>query len=243
MFTPRETSPQVDGSREGRTHDTASLRIASQPHDQLSYPAASGPVWGQFSNIWTQITQSKLTTSQATKQSLELLKKKKKKKKKKRTFLRGSGDMLPQKILKVETKICVIWGILKANLKKSSELKFIMNISFVPSVCIHSSIILIFIGKKRMLVDYFSQWKFFSAIFDFHFHENPQFHDEFQALIKLKKWVSLHSRHVPHATNTKPGMKEALWVACYWPKMQRQANHILRHTDKASEMASISTVS
>ena len=39
--------------------------------------------------------------------SWELLKKKKKKKKK-RKYLGGSGAMLPQKILKVETKICAV---------------------------------------------------------------------------------------------------------------------------------------
>ena len=75
-------------------------------------------------------------------QSLELLKKKKRK------FLGGSRGLLPRKILKVKTKICAIWGILEADLKKCSTLKFTMNISFVPSVCIHRSIILIFIEKK-----------------------------------------------------------------------------------------------
>ena len=74
-------------------------------------------------------------------QRLELLKEKKRK------FLGGSGGMLPRKILKVETKICAIWGILEANLKKSSTPMFMMNISFVPSICIHRSIIFIFIEK------------------------------------------------------------------------------------------------
>ena len=78
--------------------------------------------------------------------------------------------MLPRKILKVETKICAVWGILEANLKKSSTLKFIMNVSFLTSICIHRSIILIFIGKKVCFLIFF-QWKiFFSTIFDFHFH-------------------------------------------------------------------------
>ena len=39
-------------------------------------------------------------------------------------------------------------------MKKSSTLKFMMNISFEPSVCIHRSIILIFI-EKSMLVNFF----------------------------------------------------------------------------------------
>ena len=43
----------------------------------------------------------------------------------------------PLNIFKVETKICAIWGILEANVKKSSTLKFTMNISFVPSIFIH----------------------------------------------------------------------------------------------------------
>ena len=40
-------------------------------------------------------------------------------------------------------------------MKKHSTLKFMTNISFVPSVCIHRSIILIFLEKKSMLVDFF----------------------------------------------------------------------------------------
>ena len=62
----------------------------------------------------------------------------------------------PRKILKVETNlICAIWGILEANLRKSSTLKFMTNNSFVPSICIHRSIILIFIQKTSILVDFF----------------------------------------------------------------------------------------
>ena len=85
-------------------------------------------------------------------QSLELLQKKK------REFLGRSGGMLPRKILKVKTKICAIWSILEAVLKKSNTLKIIMNISFLPSICIHRSIILIFI-EKSMLVNFFPPWK------------------------------------------------------------------------------------
>ena len=77
-----------------------------------------------------------------------------------RKYLGGSGGMLPRKILKVETKICAVWGILEANLKKSSTLKFIMNISFLTSICIHRSIIWIFIGKKVCL-SIFSNRKYF----------------------------------------------------------------------------------
>ena len=78
----------------------------------------------------------------------------------------------------MKTKNCAIWGILEA----SSTLKFMMNVSFVPSICIHRSNIIIFI-EKSMLVDIFSQRKIFSpAIFQFYFRENPCFCDEFQAL-------------------------------------------------------------
>ena len=87
----------------------------------------------------------------------------------------------PQKTFKVETKICAIRGILEANLQKCSTLKFLMNISFVLSVCSHRSIIIIFIGKG-MLVNFFLKKKYFSTIFYFHFHKNPRFRDEFQAL-------------------------------------------------------------
>ena len=53
------------------------------------------------------------------------------------------------KILKVETNLtCAVRGILEVNLKKSSTLKFMMNISFVPSIFIHRSIILIFMEEK-----------------------------------------------------------------------------------------------
>ena len=63
-------------------------------------------------------------------------------------------------------------------MKKSSTLKFIMNISFLISIFIRRSIILIFIGEKVCLSIFF-QWKnFFSTIFDFHFRENPRFRDE-----------------------------------------------------------------
>ena len=82
-------------------------------------------------------------------QSLELLMKKKRK------FLGGVW-----KSLTVETKICAISDILEANLKESSTIKFIMNTSFVPSICIHGSIILIFI-EKSMLVDFFPHGKYF----------------------------------------------------------------------------------
>ena len=108
-------------------------------------------------------------------QSLELLKKKKEE-------ISWSGGMLPWKILKVEIKICAISGILGANLKRSSTPKFIMNISFVPSICIHRSIILIFIEKVGLSI--FSLMEnIFSAIFDLHFRENPRFRDEFKALV------------------------------------------------------------
>ena len=91
-------------------------------------------------------------------QSLGLLKNKKEK------ISRGVQGMLPRKILKVETKICAIWGILEANLKKSITLKFIMNISFVPSVCINRSFILIFIEKKVCMSIFFPQKNFFPTI-------------------------------------------------------------------------------
>ena len=52
-----------------------------------------------------------------------------------------------------------------------------MNVSFVPSISIHRSIILIFIVKKVCLSIFFRP-----AIFDFHFCENPRFRDEFQTL-------------------------------------------------------------
>ena len=100
--------------------------------------------------------------------------------------------MPPRTILKVETNICAVWGILKANLKKSSTLKFIMNVSFLTSICIHRSIILIFVGKKVCLSIFFHRKKFFSMIFDFHFCENPCFRDKL-ANIKII-WSKLETK-------------------------------------------------
>ena len=71
--------------------------------------------------------------------------------KKKRTFLGGPGGMLPRKFLKVETKICAIWGILEANLKKSSTLMFMMNITF-DQFCtfnLHSQIHHLYFNRKK----------------------------------------------------------------------------------------------
>ena len=71
-----------------------------------------------------------------------------------------------------------------------------MNIGFVPSICIHRSIILIFIEKKVCFSIFWGAGggggrgacdgkKMFSAIFDFHFHKSPCFCDKFQALINV----------------------------------------------------------
>ena len=84
------------------------------------------------------------TKNECVCQSLELLMQKE------RTFLGGDPGTCPpppppRKMLKFETKICAIWAILEAYLKKCSTLKSMMNISFVPSICIHRSIILNFI--------------------------------------------------------------------------------------------------
>ena len=118
------------------------------------------------------------------------------KEKKKRKYLGGSGGMVPRKILKVQTKICAVWGILKANLKKSSTLKFIKNISFLTSICIHRSITLIFTGKKVCLSIFFPNRKFFSTTFDFHFRENPRFRDE-TGHIKII-WSKLETKEQSH---------------------------------------------
>ena len=114
---------------------------------------------------------------------------------------------LPTPSPEVETKICAIWGILEANLKKCSTLKFMTNISFVPSICIHRSIILIFI-EKSMLVDFFPRKKYFSAIFDFHFRENPRFPDEFPALLL---W-----HHLEHDLLNWSSPKNPISITLFW---------------------------
>ena len=94
--------------------------------------------------------------------------------KKKEEISWGVWGHAPQKILKVETKICVLWGILGANLKISSTLKFTMNISFVPSICIYRSIILIFI-EKGMLIDFFPTENVFFRDFQLSFPRESSF--------------------------------------------------------------------
>ena len=119
----------------------------------------------------------------------------------KRKFLGGSRGMLPLIILKVETKVSSICGILEANLKRSSTLKFIMNTSFALSICIQRSIILIFIGKKYAC-HFFPTENIFSVIFNSYFRKNPRFHDEFQAL-KITLYSKL-PQVIPKQNNSKP---------------------------------------
>ena len=80
-------------------------------------------------------------------------------------------------------------GILEA-VKKYSTLKFIMNISFVPSVCIHRSIVLISIEKVCLSI-FFPHGIYFFVIFDFNFREKPRFRDEFQALIWFRSLATI----------------------------------------------------
>ena len=94
--------------------------------------------------------------------------------KKRRKFL-SPGACSPRKILKVETKICAIWGTLGANLKKSITPKCIMYISFVLSICIHRSVILIFIEKKYACQGFFSMVNIFFRNFWFSFPRESSF--------------------------------------------------------------------
>ena len=84
-------------------------------------------------------------------------------------------------------------------MKKCSTLQFMTNIGFAPSICIHRPIISIFIEKKVCLLIFLGGWeggggprkKYFSAIFDFRFRENPRFRDKFQALLDKKNSLPL----------------------------------------------------
>ena len=100
------------------------------------------------------------------------------KKKKKRKFQGDQGHPHPRKLLKVETNICKIWGILEANLKKCSTLKFMTNISFLPSVCIHRSIHHLhfqnFIDKKYVC-RFFPMENIFFCDFQFSFPRESSF--------------------------------------------------------------------
>ena len=111
-----------------------------------------------------------LKSLQSSSQILELLKKKKKR----GNFYGGPGACSPRNFWKSRLKICATWGILEVNLKKYSTLKFIMNISFVPSMCIHRSIILIFIQKKYPC-RFFYPRKIFFRDFRFSFPQKSLF--------------------------------------------------------------------
>ena len=91
-------------------------------------------------------------------------------------FLQGSGGMptpppsfppppTQENVESQDQNLCN-WGILEANLKKCSTLKFMTNISFVSSICIHRSIVLIFI-KKKYACRFFSQKIYFFRDFRF----------------------------------------------------------------------------
>ena len=156
----------------------------------------------------------------ALNQSLELLKKKKRK------YLWGSGGMVAcKKNLKVKTKICEIWCILEANMMKSSTLKFIMKIIFLPSICIHRSIILIFI-KKVCLSIFFPRKILCSAIFDFHFRENPRFCDEFQTLLNRQQTLLL--RFCGFCTFARKKCEP--WAPRHSATQQRQWQTLHNHT-------------
>ena len=107
-------------------------------------------------------------------------------KKKRRKFLGGSESIphppSPRTILKFKLKSVqfeAFWRQIWRNLAH----KFITNISFVPSICIHRSIISILIGKEKVCLSIFFPWIIcFSAISYFHFRENPRFRAKFQAL-------------------------------------------------------------
>ena len=87
-------------------------------------------------------------------QSLELLTKNREE------ISRGSGGITPPPSPLPATKICAIWGILEANLKKCSTQQFMTNISLIPSICINRSIISIFIRKKVCLLIFFPHGKY-----------------------------------------------------------------------------------
>ena len=151
-----------------------------------------------FPRLWTRFSRPHDFPCPWPKtQSLELLMKKK------RTFLGGSGGMPPHPLPpppktfeSQDQKLCNL-RYSGGYLKKCSTLKFIMNISFVPSIWIHRSIILIFIGKKVCLSIFFPRKIYFSAIFYFHFRDNPCSRDEFKALKK-------HPVPFPHTQTALP---------------------------------------
>ena len=86
-------------------------------------------------------------------------------------------------MLKVETKICAIWGILEANLKKRQHTKIHDEYQFC-TFKLKSQIHHLNFHRKKVCLFIFFPWKiYFPAIFDFHFRENPRFRDECQALV------------------------------------------------------------
>ena len=75
---------------------------------------------------------------------------------------------LPPQILKAKSKVCAIWGILEANLEKSSTLNIHDEYQFC-TFNLHSQIHHLNFHRKK-----YACW-FFSTDFRFHFHKNPRF--------------------------------------------------------------------
>ena len=141
----------------------------------------------------------------------------------------GHNPPLPPKILKVETKICAIWGILWANLKKCSTLKFMTNISFVPAVCFQRSITLIFIEKKVCFLIFFSTEKIFFCDFRLSFPREPLFPQRIPGSEKVK--LNTASKlHTQEAT----GLNIITWTGLPSPVTEGNAQHCRQASNSSS---------
>ena len=142
--------------------------------------------------------------------------------------------MPPQKILKVETKICAIGSILEVNLKKSSTLKFMTNISFC-TFSLHSQIHHLNFHRKNYACRFFFPQKiFFPMIFDFHFRENPRFCDKFQALntVCIKMCNVLPCSSLQYSSKSLDHMQKFYAFRKYLIRIFKSIRNCLQHVTR-----------
>ena len=73
-----------------------------------------------------------------------------------------------------------------------------------------------------MLVEFFPRKIYFSAIFDFHFRENPRFRDKFQALLSQDLHLPIFSQVLDSITFVSDSCQDCI-KAC-WTVAQRQTS-------------------
>ena len=122
-------------------------------------------------------------------------------------------------------------------MKNSSTLKFIMIISFLPSICIHRSIILIFIGKKSMLFDLFALENILIRDFRFSFPREYSFPQRIPGskLFTVPKVAKIKIILSKLETKQQQQQKQLSKMLIYWSVPDRLmtpgTESLTRHTD------------